>query len=88
MTATKNPFGHTFSYHEFDGWDLDIAKQICGITDRISYLTCECECGWTATWKTAPWNGKTGKKTIHPNMIATAARDEHDAAIGQSTVWG
>lgn len=87
MTTDKNPFGHTFSYRTFEGWDLSIGKQLAGITDRISYVTCNCECGWTGTWKTKPWNGKTGKKTLVPEMIANDVRDAHDHEVGQVTTW-
>lgn len=88
MKADKNPFGHTFDYRTYEGWDLSIGKQLAGITDRVSYITCFCECGWNATWKTGPWNAKTGKKTVVPEMIAADARAAHDHEIGQDTTWG
>jgi hypothetical protein len=87
---TRNPFGHTFSYREYEGWDLDIAKQLCGITDRISYLHCSCECGWSADWKTQPWNAKTGRKIVdlRDDNVVRMIRDAHDHEIGQDTTWG
>lgn len=86
----RNPWGHNFSYTEYEGWDLDIAKQICGIADRISYLGCICECGWRGDWKTKPWNAKTGRKIIdlRDDRVARAIRDAHDADVGMVTIWG
>ena len=88
MTIAKNPYGHTFSYRSFEGWDLSVAKQMMGVTDRITYLTCNCECGWTKTWATNPWNSTTGRKILEPDMIANEVRDTHDDEIGMVTSFG
>jgi hypothetical protein len=85
----SNPLGHNFTYHEYVGWDLDIAKQICGITDRITYLHCSCECGWSSDWKTQPWNAETGRKIVdlRDDRVALMIREAHDDAIGLVTIW-
>jgi len=86
----SNPWGHNFTYHEYEGWDLSIGKQVCGITDRISYLACICECGWRSDWKTQPWNAETGRKIVdlRDQRVVRMIRDSHDAAVGMDTSWG
>ena len=87
--ASLNPWGHNFTYREYEGWDLSIAKQISGITDRVSYLNCTCECGWSGDWKTQPWNAKTGiKKIVMTDDVIRMIREAHDSAVGHDTIWG
>jgi len=85
MTTEKNPFGHTISYETYRAWDLDMTKQLRGIAERVWFVRCDCECGWTGTWKFQDL--KTEPQRHHIEQIVLP-RTIHDTEVGLVTTFG